>query len=179
MYQLDSGTLDDTSLTYCFLTDEQLDAHDGDPPRLEYRQPTVKEYNVFDRERAKYRERLQNHIDERRETVEEEIEAIEEIDGDLDEDIDPDRLKEILLVSGFYPTPDELKAYLDFCRACTVGVQSIAGADGDPIQWSGLDKSGQRDLLQKLGTTPEQRVASLFDYANQIAEGLPGVKKKS
>jgi len=178
MYQLDTGQLDGGgSLTYCFLTDEQQEGLD-DPPRLQYRQPKVGEYNRFDRARAQYRERLQAHIDERRETVDEEIEAIRELDGDLDGDIDPDRLREALLVADFFPAPDELEAFLDFCQACTTGVEHIAGPDGNPIQWGGLDESGQRDLLQKLGTTPEQRVASLFDYANQIAEGLPAAKKK-
>jgi len=178
MFDISSGS----QSTHGRLSWTWLDAEDDGAPRLFYRQPTVAEYNEFCLVRAKYRDDLEAHIESKRGEVDDHIETIRAGLDDLDDDEieevpDLDRWREALLLEGFYPTRDQLDGYLDFAVACTTDLDNI-GADGEVIDWSDLDADGKRRVLSSLGSTPDQRVATLLSYAAKLAEGLTASKKK-
>jgi len=178
MFDIESGS----QSTHGRLSWTWLDAEDDGAPRLFYRQPTVAEYNAFCLVRAKYRDDLEAHVESKRGEVDEHIETIRDGFDDLDEDEvdempDLDRWREALLLEGFHPSREQLDGYLDFAVACTVALDNI-GADGEPIEWSNLDGDGKRRVLSSLGSTPDQRVATLLTYCSKLAEGLTASKKK-
>lgn len=181
-YQLDTGRHDEDPNTWTWLDEDEAGV-----PLLQYRQPTVPEYNTYKRARAAYFDRLQTHIEGRRDEIDEELEVIYD---DLDEltDDELDRLRQNHLLSGFRPTDDEIDAFVSFCVACTTGVRNM-GYEGTSVDWS--DDEGlvealppdtpegcRRRIIESLGESAEQRVASILAYSRAIAQGLPRETKK-
>lgn len=92
-------------------------------------------------------------------------------------DIDTELIREGLLFEGFRPTEQELRGFLDFCVACTTGLDNI-GRDGEVLEWASMPDDARRTVLQSLGETPQARINNLFAYATTIAQGLEASKKK-
>jgi len=153
---------------------------DEDEPHLVYRQPTAPEVNRYQRARAQYQDRVRDHMEARAEEVGDDVlDEIEEAG-----EVDP----LTVLMAGFHPTDAELAQFVDFLHACTTGIVGF-GIDGVALDWDDpkladhlppaeTAEEARRYILRSLGETPDQRIASIFQYARAVAQGLDGETKK-
>lgn len=181
-FDLQTGRTDEDANTWSW-----RDPDESGAPRLDYRQPTVPEYNRFKRHQAAYFDRMHEHMREREDELDEGLaELLDEFD-DLDDE-ERARLRRAHLLSGFQPTADELGGFVTFCVTCTTGIQNI-GCGGQALDWQNDDglvealppddpDACRRRIIESLGESGEQRIASIIEYAQTIAQGLPDQTKK-